>query len=136
MPSDNMCPSLKDRATAIGSFSGNTPGSYSLGYGKEKETIDVPMQVLNEEWQPNDGLVNIVSAYCPYHLDASGDRVYDAHVEYSGTDAVEPGVWNILPEFDQDHLGFIGGIYSEDVRDVRQIYSDMHERMDALTVKR
>lgn len=134
--SENMCPSLKDRALAIGSFSGKTPGRYSVGYGKEKETLNVPKQDLNEEWQPNDGLVNVVSAYCPYHIDASGDRVYDAHVEYSGTDAVQPGIWNILPEFDQDHLGFIGGIYSEDVRDVRQIYSDMHERMDALTVGR
>ena len=132
VPTDKMSRYLKDRAIAIGGFSGQTPGSYSVGYGDAKETFSVPKQNLDEEWQPNDGLVNVVSAYCPYHLDASGKRVYDAHVEYSGMGPAQPGVWNILPEFDQDHYGFIGGIYSEDIRDVRQIYKDMHERMDAL----
>ncbi len=132
VPTDKMSRYLKGRAIAIGGFSGQTPGSYSVGYGDAKETFTVPKQSLDEEWQPNDGLVNVVSAYCPYHLDASGNRVYDEHTEYSGTGAAQPGVWNILPEFDQDHYGFIGGIYSEDIRDVRQIYKDMHERMDAL----
>ena len=40
------------------------------------------------------------------------------------------------PVFDEDHYGFIGGIYSEDIRDVRQIYQDMHDRLDALKVRR
>ena len=74
-------------------------------------------------------------AYCPYHLDENGERVYDAHTDYSGTGPAEPGVWNILPEFDEDHYGFIGGIHSEDIRVVRQIYQDMHDRLKALKVK-
>ncbi len=132
VPTEKMSRYLKDRAIAMGAFSGKTSGKYSAGYGDAKETFNVPEQELDEEWQPNDGLVNVVSAYCPYHLDASGSRVYDEHIEYSGTGAAQPGVWNILPEFDQDHYGFIGGIYSEDIRDVRQIYKDMHERLKAL----
>lgn len=132
VPTDKMSRYLKDRGAAMGAFAGKTSGSYSVGYGDAKETFKVAKQDLDEEWQPNDGLVNVVSAYCPYHLDASGKRVYDEHVEYSGTGAAQPGVWNILPEFDQDHYGFIGGIYSEDIRDVRQIYKDMHERLKAL----
>lgn len=136
VPRENMCRFLKDQATVIGSFTAKTAGSYSEGFGKEEQKFKVPAQDLNEEWQPNDGTVNVVSAYCPYHLDADGTRVYDEHVEYSGTGAAAPGVWNILPEFDEDHYGFIGGIYSEDIRDVRQIYQDMHDRLDALKVKR
>lgn len=131
-----MCRYLKDQATIIGSYSGKTAGSYSVGCGDAKETFKVPVQSLDAEWQPNDGTVNVVSAYCPYHLDADGNRVYDAHADYSGTDAAEPGVWNILPEFDEDHYGFIGGIYSEDIEVVRQIYKDMHERLAALKVQR
>lgn len=135
VPTDKMCRYLKDQAAVIGAYSGKTAGSYSDGYGKAKETKEVPVQKLDEEWQPNDGTVNVVSAYCPYHLDADGNRVYDEHVEYSGTGAAEPGVWNILPEFDMDHYGFIGGIYSEDIFEVRQIYQDLHDRLDALKVK-
>ncbi len=136
VPVDHMCRFLKDQATVIGSYSGKTAGGYSFGYGDAKETFKTPVQKLDAEWQPNDGTVNVVSAYCPYHLDADGKRVYDEHVEYSGTDAVQPGVWNILPQFDMDHYGFIGGIYSEDIVNIRQIYQDMHDRLDALKVKR
>ena len=136
VPSDNMCRYLKDQAAVIGLYSGKTPGSWSIGYGDAQETFKAPVQKLDEEWQPNDGTVNVAGAYCPYHLDADGNRVYDKHVDYSGTGAVEPGIWNILPEFDMDHYGFIGGIYSEDIFEVRQIYQDMHDRLDALKVKR
>ena len=135
VPTDKMCRFLKDQATVIGSFTGKTAGGFSKGFGDAAETFKVPPQDLDAEWQPNDGTVNTVSAYCPYHLDADGNRIYDEHVEYSGTAAAEPGVWNILPVFDEDHYGFIGGIYSEDIRDVRQIYQDMHDRLDALKVK-
>jgi triacylglycerol esterase/lipase EstA (alpha/beta hydrolase family) len=135
VPTDKMCRFLKDQATVIGSYSGKTAGEYSTGFGDEKQTFKVPVQKLDAEWQPNDGTVNVVSAFCPYHLDADGNRVYDKYVEYPGTDAPEPGVWNILPEFDMDHYGFIGGIYSEDVREIRQIYRDMHDRLDSLKVK-
>lgn len=135
VPAENMCRYLKDQASVIGSFKGTTAGVYSEGFGSAEQKTKVPPQALDEEWQPNDGTVNVVSAYCPYHLDADGKRIYDEHVEYSGTGAAEPGVWNILPVFDQDHYGFIGGIYSEDIRDVRQIYQDMHDRLDALKVK-
>ncbi|MBQ6314349.1 MAG: hypothetical protein IJI11_01955 [Mogibacterium sp.] len=135
VPTENMCRYLRDQASVIGSYTGRTAGGYSVGYGDAKETFTVPAQDLNAEWQPNDGTVNVLSAYCPYHLDANGERVYDAHTEYSGTGPAEPGVWNILPEFDEDHYGFIGGIHSEDIRVVRQIYQDMHDRLKALKVK-
>ena len=135
VPSENMCRFMKDQATVIGSYSGKTAGSYSVGFGDAAQSFRVPAQKLDEEWQPNDGTVNVVSAYCPYHLDNNGKRVYDEHVAYSGTDAVKPGVWNILPEFDMDHYGFIGGIYSENITDIRQIYKDMHDRLDALRVR-
>lgn len=132
---DNMCKYLQGHADLMGSYTGKTKGRYFSGYDDARVKVTVPPQELDEEWQPNDGTVNTMSAYCPYHLDGSGERIYDAHVEYSGSGAVEPGVWNILPMFDQDHYGFIGGIYSEEYDTVRQFYYDMHNRLDELKVE-
>ena len=56
--------------------------------------------VLDESWQPNDGLVNVISGRAPFN---APQQAYDPG-------NVEPGVWNILPEFPGDHTTFMGGL--------------------------
>lgn len=50
--------------------------------------------VIDESWQENDGLVNTCSALAP---------MYQPSAEYV-EDAVIPGVWNIMPVYDGDHM--------------------------------
>ena len=105
---------------------------HQTGYGEKLETIHVPVQTLDAAWQPNDGMVNAESAYCPYHLDDSGNRVYDAHADVGAESEYQSGAWNIFLMLSQDHFGFIGGIFTEKGGDVIRFYVDLMDRLCAL----
>ena len=56
---------------------------------------------IDEAWQPNDGLVNEISAKAPFNAPSK---------EYvPGTDPV-PGVWYVMPTFRGDHMSLQGGL--------------------------
>lgn len=132
VPTESMTLYLRPLAALMGQYSGATPGMYQSGYGESLETFYVPSQTLDAAWQPNDGMVNAESAYCPYHLDESGNRIYDAHADVSNSSENQAGTWNIFPLLAQDHFGFIGGIFTEKGGDVIQFYVDLMERLCAL----
>ena len=128
-PTDSMTLYLQPLASLMGQYTGNTPGIYQIGYNGNLETISVPVQALDPSWQPNDGMVNAVSAYCPYHLSDTGERIYDAHTDVDKNSAFASGTWNIFPMLSQDHFGFIGGIFTEKGSDVIQFYVDLMDRL-------
>ena len=132
VPTESMTLYLRPLATLIGQYTGSTPGSYQTGYAENVETHLVPSQSLDAAWQPNDGMVNAESAYCPYHLDDGGNRIYDAHTDVKAGSNFQPGIWSIFPMLNQDHFGFIGGIFTEKGSDVIQFYVDLMERLCAL----
>ena len=132
VPTEEMTLYLRPLATQMGQYVGATPGTYQSGYGEKLETIHVPVQTLDAAWQPNDGMVNAESAYCPYHLDAGGNRIYDAHTDVNAESNYQSGTWNIFPMLSQDHFGFIGGIFTEKGGDVIQFYVDLMDRLCAL----
>lgn len=132
VPTEAMTLYLRPLASLMGQYSGSTPGSYQTGYAESLETHTVPAQTLDASWQPNDGMVNAVSAYCPYHLNESGKRIYDAHTDVTSGSTYQRGIWNIFPMLDQDHFGFIGGIFTEKGSDVIQFYADLMDRLCAL----
>ncbi len=105
---------------------------FQTGYNGSLETCYVPSQILDAAWQPNDGMVNAESAYCPYHLTDDGSRVYDAHEDVKTGAEYQKGVWNIFPMLQQDHFGFIGGIFTEKGGDVIQFYVNLMEQLCAL----
>ncbi len=122
---DAISPTLKALAGFMASYVGQSPGSFTAA----GETFYVPSQTLDVSWQPNDGMVNAVSAYCPYHLDDSGARIYDAHRDVTGAESFQPGVWNIFPEYSWSHLDFIGGINgSVQAEDLRYFYRELVKR--------
>ena len=55
---------------------------------------------VDESWQPNDGLVNEVSAKAPI---GAPSAVYSE-------EAVSPGIWNIMPTVTGDHMSLQGGL--------------------------
>lgn len=81
-----------DSSTEMGKFKGTTKGGY----------------VIDESWQRNDGLVNTNSALAPS----------DAPCEAYDKNSVQPGIWNIMPVYDGDHMSLQGGFsIPNDVKD-------------------
>ena len=127
---------MSDNANAMGQYSSSTPGSYVDGYGSYLSTVSAPVQTLGTEWQANDGLVNVISAKCPFHVSSDGDRIYDSNTEYSDGTVFEPGTWYIMPKTTYDHLQIIGGIFDTDGTTLRAMYIDMMDKIYSFTMKK
>ena len=129
MPQYTMLAQLRGLATAMGKYTGTTPGSFTVGYGAGETLVSVTPQTIDETWFENDGMVNAVSAYCPYHLDADGSRVYDAHVDANESTVPQPGQWNVYPALQRDHLGLVGGMWPVDRAGLEAFYDGLLQRL-------
>ena len=92
-----MEPLFRAASRRIGSYTGVTPNGY----------------VLDASWQMNDGLVNTKSAIAPF----------GAPQQPLDRDNILPGVWNILPTHEGDHLSLMGGLLKN--HPVRDLYLDL-----------
>ena len=88
----------------MGAFTGYTAGGY----------------YLDESWQPNDGLVNTVSARAPF---GQPQKDFDKN-------DIEPGVWNVMPTYRGDHMSLQGDLLK--TNDVRQLYADLIRLINGL----
>ena len=96
-PKRGMEPMFVMRACQIGAYAGKTPGG----------------KVIGESWRENDGLVNVVSAEAPEGAPSVPlDR-----------DHIEPGVWNVFPAVDGDHMWLQGGLAHR--HNIRPFYMDL-----------
>ena len=96
---DEMEPLFRAASKRIGSYTGVTPKGY----------------VIDERWQKNDGLVNTISATAPFNAPKTDfDRTKDTPA---------PGVWNVMPDFDGDHMSLEGGLLV--TTNIRPLYVDM-----------
>lgn len=89
----------------MGKYTGYTAGGY----------------YLDESWQPNDGLVNTVSARAPFGAPQQ---------DYNEND-VRPGVWNVMPTYRGDHMSLEGGLLKNN--NVRQLYADHINMINTLS---
>jgi hypothetical protein len=69
--------------------------------------------VLDESWQPSDGLVNTKSARAPFNARA---------VDYSGGRA-QKGVFNVYPVYRGDHMSLMGGLLHNN--NIREFFVEM-----------
>lgn len=128
-PAARMWAPMQIFAYNSGKYTGVTAGSFADGYGSAKTTVTVAKQTLGRDWQPGDGMVNVISGRCPYHLE-NGKAVWDAHVNYgldtvkSGDD-IQPGRWYIMRMQLLDHIGFVGGFFNESTLQTHQFYLDV-----------
>ena len=76
---------------------------------------------LDESWQPNDGLVNTISAGAP---------IGQPSTDYSGDENLEPGVWNVMPAFNGDHMSLQGGLTKR--VNVKPFYLELAKRIALL----
>ena len=106
-PGLGMTPLLRPFASAMGRYYGAvTPGG-------------VP---IDRTWLPNDGLVNTISARCP-----QGTSCRDVTDD---TASFAPGVWNVLPTRQLDHLAMIGGVFNTNFVQTRRFYRAVMARID------
>ena len=96
-PKRGMEPLFAARSRQIGVYTGRTKGGI---------TVD-------ESWRGNDGLVNTLSAAVPT---GAPSRPLDRA-------RIEPGVWNVFPTVDGDHMWLQGGLMHR--HDIRPFYLDM-----------
>ena len=87
----------------------------STAMGQKREPFYTAGGILvDDEWLPNDGLVNLISAKNPF-----GEPVkdYDAN-------AVEPGIWQLMPLLtNYDHMDFGGGMQNAGgVEGIKEFY--------------
>ena len=92
-----MEPLFVMQACQIGAYAGKTVGGVSL----------------DETWRENDGLVNTVSAKVP--TGAPSKPLDEANIV--------PGVWNIFPTVDGDHMWLQGGLLHK--HNIRAFYLKM-----------
>ena len=96
-PKDDMEPLFVSASERMGKYTGVTEGGYAV----------------DEKWQQNDGLVNTYSARAPFNAPQKDlDR-----------DNIQPGVWNVFPTFDGDHMSLQGGLIYND--NIREVYVDL-----------
>ena len=76
--------------------------------------------VIDETWLENDGLVNTVSAKAPF---GAPQQTYDPA-------DVSPGVWNILPVYQGDHMSLQGGLFH--TNDIKDLYTEHLSMINAL----
>ncbi len=70
-------------------------------YMSKYEGITKGGTIIDRSWQPNDGLVNVISAGAPFNAPAA-DYVRDM--------SVEPGIWYVMPVTRGDHMSVQGGL--------------------------
>ncbi len=107
-PRKGMEPLFVMRSCQIGAYTGKTAGGVEL----------------DESWRENDGLVNTVSAKVP--TGAPSKQLDAANIV--------PGVWNIFPTVDGDHMWPQGGLMlKHDIRDFYLITLRMIDQLQVLT---
>ena len=83
----------------------NQIGAYS---GKTRQGV-----IIDEAWRENDGLVNTISAMVP---SGAPGRPLDKR-------DIRPGIWNIFPTVQGDHMWLQGGLFRR--HDIRTFYEEL-----------
>lgn len=103
-PRRGMEPLIVMRACQIGAYTGKTAGGV----------------IIDEGWRGNDGLVNTVSAMAP--TGAPSKPLEEGRIV--------PGVWNVFPTVEGDHMWPQGGLMRR--HDIRGFYLKLLRMIDKL----
>jgi len=103
-PNKEIEPLFFMRACQIGAYTGKTKGGI----------------IIDDSWRENDGLVNTVSAMAP---SGAPSKAYDSN-------DIRPGIWNIFPTVEGDHMWLQGGLTRK--HDIRDFYLKLLGMTDIL----
>ena len=68
---------------------------------------------INKGWKENDGRVSTISEAFPF----------GAPSKWLEPDNLKPGIWNVYPVYNGDHLSLQGGLLHK--KDIRSFYMEM-----------
>ena len=109
-------------STNMGSYVGTTQGWFYDGYGAHQQKVTVKPTFTGQDWQPNDGLVNVMSGRWPARW-INGVWTSDPHMDgVIGAKVTQKGIWHVMPVQEADHLTFMGNIFDETPEHVQEIY--------------
>jgi len=108
VPQSDTLPVLIPTAYLMGKYTGSTENGL---------TID-------KTWQPNDGLVNVVSARYPL----------DEPWQDYNADKIKSDIWNVMPTKEGDHGTVIG--LNADTQKTHSFYTDLFTMIDAVPRER
>jgi triacylglycerol esterase/lipase EstA (alpha/beta hydrolase family) len=100
-------PMISRSAKRMGAYTGKTRGGF----------------ILSEDWRPNDGLVNTISAKYPL---SDRSKPFDES-------NVEKGLWNVFETFHGDHMSLQGGMFRKKV--IYPYYERLLSLIDSLQDK-
>ena len=104
VPRRGIEPLFAARSRQIGAYSGKTAGGMAV----------------DESWRENDGLVNTLSAMVPC---GAPSKPLDK-------ERIEPGLWNVFPTVEGDHMWLQGGLIHK--HDIRGFYLDLLRMIEKL----
>jgi hypothetical protein len=97
VPQKGMEPFFVMRSFQMGQYTGETKGGIRI----------------DQRWGKNDGRVNTISEISPFGAPRK-------HLE---PDNLKPGIWNVYPVYNGDHMSLQGGLLHK--KDIRTFYTDM-----------
>ncbi len=111
VPVRSMMEGMFSKTSAtMGRYTGTTAGGFEI----------------DDSWKENDGLVNTVSAMAPL-----GEPSVSFDPETDSAESVKPGVWNVLPVYEGDHMSLQGGLTK--INNIRPFYLEMIQMIEQLT---
>ena len=96
-PRRGMEPLFVMRSTQIGAYTGTTAGGH----------------IIDDSWRDNEGLVNTISASVPSGAPSVPLNARD----------LRPGIWNVLPVLEADHMFLQGGLLRR--HEIRPFYLEL-----------
>ena len=127
VPQPDVEPYLLPFCLTMTQYRGASGTTWVEGTGSLKRSGTVPSFALDETWHPNDGMVNVVSGRYPFHFEGNS-KVEDPHTDYTAGSSVSPGIWNVFPVENLDHIDIVGGIISH----IPRVHDLYHSIMDAI----
>lgn len=119
LPKASMWPPFLIFSTKMGRYSNKL--EYVLDSNGSIELEGYKYSYINNDWKPNDGMVNTISARYPL---TSEHKNFDAA-------NIEAGIWQVMPDQDMDHLEFCGGILNSKPVTIRAFYLKLMQNIDA-----
>jgi len=127
VPQPDVEPYLLPFCLTMTQYRGASGTTWVEGTGSLKRSGTVPSFALDETWHPNDGMVNVVSGRYPFHFEGN-TKVEDPPTDYTAGSSVSPGIWNVFPVENLDHIDIVGGIISH----IPRVHDLYHSIMDAI----
>lgn len=112
-PNITMFPLFLPFSLRIGRYTNDS--EYVLNPNGSTQIGNYTYSTITSSWTANDGMVNTISSRYP---------LTSAHKAYDSAN-IEPGIWQVKPDRELDHLQFCGGLTNPKPITIRALYDEI-----------